>query len=213
MLALLTGLLAGFVHVLAGPDHLAAVAPLAADGKRRWRTGAIWGAGHTGGVWVVGILAYFLRESLPIEQISLYGERLVGVALIAIGIWAFRKAHRNRLHTHVHAHDGNTHTHYHLHTSEHHEHGHAAASVGALHGIAGSSHLFGVLPALGLPTAADTVIYLLAFGLSSIVAMAGFSWLLGTLTERLTWLANPYRWVMNGAASSAVLVGFFWLVA
>jgi hypothetical protein len=29
------GFLAGFVHVLSGPDHLAAIAPYAVDGKRR----------------------------------------------------------------------------------------------------------------------------------------------------------------------------------
>ncbi len=41
------GLVAGFVHVLSGPDHLAAIAPYAVDGKSRaWRTGVRWGLGH-----------------------------------------------------------------------------------------------------------------------------------------------------------------------
>lgn len=213
MLALLTGIFAGFLHVLAGPDHLAAVAPLAADGRRRWQTGAIWGAGHTSGVWIVGIAALFLRDALPIDQLSQYAERLVGVTLIAIGIWAFRKAHRSRLHTHVHTHDGHRHAHYHVHLADDHGHNHTAVGVGLLHGVAGSSHLFGVIPALGLPTANDTASYLIGFGLASILSMAGFTWLMGVLTERLTWLADPYRWVMNGAACLAVLVGCFWLTA
>jgi hypothetical protein len=38
IVAALAGTLAGFVHVLSGPDHLAALAPLASDGDRRpWR--------------------------------------------------------------------------------------------------------------------------------------------------------------------------------
>ena len=42
----LSGLIAGMVHVLAGPDHLAAVAPLAAgSGAGRWRAGFTWGGG------------------------------------------------------------------------------------------------------------------------------------------------------------------------
>ena len=51
------GFLAGFVHVLSGPDHLAAIAPYAVDGKSRaWRTGVRWGLGHAAGVLGVGLL-------------------------------------------------------------------------------------------------------------------------------------------------------------
>ena len=47
---IIAGLTAGAVHVLAGPDHLAAVAPLAANGKvSPWRSGLYWGLGHAGG--------------------------------------------------------------------------------------------------------------------------------------------------------------------
>ncbi len=43
---MLTGLLAGLVHVLAGSDHLAAVAPLAAEARTRgMRTGTPGGSG------------------------------------------------------------------------------------------------------------------------------------------------------------------------
>ena len=40
LLLAFAGLSAGGLHVLAGPDHLAAVAPLAADSsRRRWLAG------------------------------------------------------------------------------------------------------------------------------------------------------------------------------
>jgi hypothetical protein len=72
MLTLLTGGLAGIFHVLAGPDHLAAVGPLAIEGRRRgWLAGWTWGIGHASGVVVVAALAVLLRDLLPpIETIS-----------------------------------------------------------------------------------------------------------------------------------------------
>ena len=90
MLTLVTGALAGFVHVLSGPDHLAAVAPMAVvDRDRGWLSGWTWGLGHAAGVVVIAILAVLLRDLLPpIEMISAWSERIVGVALIAVGLWA-----------------------------------------------------------------------------------------------------------------------------
>jgi NAD(P)-dependent dehydrogenase (short-subunit alcohol dehydrogenase family) len=50
MLTALSGVVAGVFHVLSGPDHLAAVAPLAAsDRGRSVRAGWTWGAGHASG--------------------------------------------------------------------------------------------------------------------------------------------------------------------
>src|SRR5437868_109015 len=92
ILVALTGALAGLFHVLSGPDHLAAVAPLAVeDGRRGWLAGWTWGFGHASGVVVVALLAIALRDLLPpVDILSTWGERVVGVALIAIGLWALR---------------------------------------------------------------------------------------------------------------------------
>src|SRR5438105_7319152 len=114
MIAAITGLTAGIIHVLSGPDHLAAIAPLAVRGpKRAWRAGARWGLGHSAGVAVVGLLSLWLRDLLPINRLSSWGERLVGVMLIGIGAWALRKA--LRVHAHEHEHDGERHVHLHAH--------------------------------------------------------------------------------------------------
>src|SRR5688572_27427720 len=168
MLTLVTGALAGFVHVLSGPDHLAAVAPLAvADRERGWVAGWTWGIGHASGVVVVALLAVLLRDALPpIELISAWSERVVGVALIVIGIWALRRSLRLGHAPHVH---GSIH-HDHLHIRSGprwlHRMGHVHASfcLGVLHGVAGSSHFLGVVPALALPTLAASVTYIAAFG-------------------------------------------------
>ena len=90
MLVALSGAVAGIFHVLSGPDHLAAVAPLAAsDRARGWRAGWTWGIGHASGVMVVAVLAVLLRDALPpLDWISAWGERTVGGALIALGLWS-----------------------------------------------------------------------------------------------------------------------------
>ena len=90
---LLSGLFAGFAHVVSGPDHLAAIAPYAVDAKARaWRTGVRWGVGHSAGVLAVGLLALLLRDTLSVHLVSAWSERFVGVVLIGIGIWGLRTA-------------------------------------------------------------------------------------------------------------------------
>ena len=103
----ITGALAGFFHVLAGPDHLAAVGPLAIEGRRRgWLAGWTWGIGHASGVVVVAALAVLLRDLLPpIDTISAWSERIVGAALIGVGFWALRRSGRVRPAPHVHGAD------------------------------------------------------------------------------------------------------------
>ena len=219
----LSGLAAGFVHVFAGPDHLAAVAPLAVEQRQQhWRPGLNWGMGHTGGVLVVGLLALLFRELLPVELLSAWGERLVGVVLIGIGLWGARRAASLTVHVHEHTHDGVHHAHVHAHgaaaphppAAPHpHAHTRAAFAVGVLHGLAGSSHLLGVLPALAFATRAASVTYLAAFGVATIGAMTGFAGLLGLFAERARAGGAPlYRRVLYACSVAAIIVGIAWLV-
>src|ERR1043166_7641304 len=113
MISILAGFLAGLLHVVSGPDHLAAIAPLAADGPRRiWLIGFRWGMGHSAGVLAVGLASLLFRGLVPIDLVSTWGERLVGLLLIGMGFWGFRKAFRHQLHTHVHVHNGTPHAHF-----------------------------------------------------------------------------------------------------
>jgi hypothetical protein len=210
MLTLVSGALAGLVHVLAGPDHLAAVAPMAiADGRRGWYAGFTWGVGHTSGVVTVAALAVLLRDVLPpIEIISAWSERLVGAALIAVGLWALRHALRIGKATHVHG--GAVHEHVHVRRgalARRLGHSHASFLMGLLHGIAGSSHFLGVLPALALPTRTASFVYIAAFGVGSIAAMSGFGAVMGLAPGPRT-----HRACMFAAASMACAVGGIWLV-
>lgn len=105
MIVVLSGLAAGAAHVVTGPDHLAAIAPLAVhEPARGMRVGAMWGLGHGVGVVLAAGIAQLLRELIALDTLAAWSERLVGVVLIVLGLWAFRKASRLVVHSHDHVH-------------------------------------------------------------------------------------------------------------
>lgn len=203
LIAACAGLLAGLVHALAGPDHLSAVAPLVLGAPRaRWRMGLLWGVGHSLGVWIMGVLALLLRGVLPIESVSSWSERLVGAMLIGVGLWGLHRAFARRL---PHAHEE---------SQGSKRPARAAVWIGGLHGLAGSSHLLGLLPALALPSRAASVAYLGGFGVGSVLAMTAFSAALGAAAARIAVQGPRAQQALLGALSAAaVVVGGFWLMS
>lgn len=195
MLAVLAGLAAGVFHVLAGPDHLAAVAPLAVSAERvAWRSGLVWGVGHTAGVMLVGALLLVFREVLPLEALSAWSERAVGLALVAIGAWGLWNVRRPHAHSHVA--------------------GRASFAMGTMHGLAGSSHLFGVLPSLMFASRVDAAIYLGAFGVGAISAMTACAAVIGSLASAYGRSdASVRRTILYATSLAAVAVGGVWLLA
>jgi hypothetical protein len=217
MLTVLTGAAAGLFHVLSGPDHLAAVAPLAVDDRQRgWLAGFTWGVGHASGVVVVAVVAVLLRERLPsIDIVSAWGERVVGAALIGIGLWALRR--RGRIEPLPHRHGHLSHNHLHVQAGpvwvRRLGHAHASFCMGVLHGVAGSSHFFGVLPALALPSERAALLYIAAFGVGTVAAMTAFAATVGLLGVHTTSNARVHRAMMSAAAVLAMVVGGVWLIA
>lgn len=197
------------------------MAPLAAEDRQRGaRTGARWGLGHAAGVLLVGLVALLLREALPLDSLSGWSERLVGVVLIGIGLWGIRRALRLSVHVHAHEHEGHEHQHIHVHgpgVHDHdapgaHSHAHAAFGIGILHGLAGSAHFLGVLPALALPTAVASVTYVVAFGAGSVAAMAAFAGLIAWLAVRFAGAGTrAYRGMLVTTSVAAVCVGVVWI--
>ncbi len=220
-----SGILAGGLHVVTGIDHLAALLPLSV-GRRLGAigTGARWGLGHSAGVLCVGLLAVLLRERFDVHAAGLWGERMVGLVLIALGLLGVRRALRLRLHAHAHEHGssrpGGEHAHLHVHfgpdLSDHaatRRHGHAAFAAGTLHGVAGTAHLLGVLPALALPGWLGSGAYLLAFALGTIASMAAFAGLVGESTARAAGYSPALaRGFLLAAGLLTAAVGAFWLV-
>ena len=217
----IAGLLAGLLHVFAGPDHLAALAPLSLAARRRaWAVGLRWGLGHSSGVLVVAAAAFGLRQVVQLPAISGWGERLVGATMIVLGLWGLRSLFRERLHAHEHVHEGRGHVHFHVHRPDEdhrgaraHVHGHAAFWVGTLHGLAGTAHLVGVLPSLALPTGRETAGYLLAFAIGTIVAMTAFAAAVGLAAPgRSERGLRVYRWALGVASGLCALTGAAWIV-
>lgn len=216
MLTIVTGAIAGFVHVLTGPDHLAAVTPMAVAGRERgWISGWTWGFGHASGVVVVAVMAVILRDLLPpVEAISAWSERIVGAALIAVGLWALRRSTQMRPTTH--AHGVVSHRHLHIEAGpawlQRRGHPHASFCLGVLHGVAGSSHFFGVLPALALPSRSAALTYIAAFGVGTVVAMTAFAAAVGMMGVSTRRNARLHSTMMAAAAVLAMMVGGVWLI-
>lgn len=101
----LAGALAGLLHVVSGPDHLVAIAPLSM--KRPWlglRIGIRWGLGHASGVLMVGVAGVSLRAFVDIDSLSRWAEFVVGFVLIGVGVWAIAQMRHVTLHKHAHRH-------------------------------------------------------------------------------------------------------------
>lgn len=223
LVAIVAGLAAGALHVVSGPDHLAAVAPLAVEERRRpWFLGLCWGVGHSGGVWILALIAWVARESIiaHIDTLSVWSERLVGFVLIAIGLWGLRRALAVRVHAHEHVHaDGTKHIHIHAHDEniQHphpvdHSHAHSALGIGTLHGLAGTSHLLGVLPSLLLPTRLAAAGYVISYGAGSIAAMTAFAWLMGIVSASSGRLGDrAHRALALTSGVAAIAIGAFWI--
>jgi len=220
-----SGFLAGAVHVVTGADHLAALLPLSVGRRlRAFVLGARWGVGHSAGVLLIAVLAVALRERLDLAIVGAWGERLVGVMLVGLGLLGIREALRLSVHAHPHDHQGGGHVHLHLHgpatahrvaqLDDHapHRHTHTAFAAGTLHGVAGTAHILGVLPAVAMPDAVSSGSYLAAFALGTILAMGTFSALVGETSARAS--SNTPRLLkslMYAAGSLSILVGLVWI--
>ena len=212
---IITGLIAGSLHVLSGPDHLAAIAPIASSNpSKALKLGILWGLGHGLGVVFLGMLAQYFQNELDLDSIGLWSERIVGILLIGIGIWSLLQAKSLIVHQHHHNHDGTEHQHLHMHSNidkgntSQPTHGHSVFGVGWLHGMAGTGHLFGVLPSLALPSHAVPW-YLGAYLMGAVCSMALFSWLL------TGWLQNAsqskMKRMLQGTGVGAIIIGGLWI--
>ena len=212
MLSFITGLAAGCVHVVAGPDHLAAVAPMAAERPGlAAKTGFKWGLGHGIGACFIGFLAIAFRSAIDVEAVSGWMEFLVGFMLLGIGVWAILRVRKIDIHVHQHTHDDKAHKHIHVHDADavhdesEHSHSHAALYVGALHGAAGTGHLLAVLPSLAM-SAVDATMYLAAYFIAAVASMTLFGWVLGLVAN-----GKRLRWSMYGSACASMIIGCYWI--
>ena len=114
---ILTGIVAGFVHVVSGADHLIAMAPAAINNPQKaLKNSFSWGLGHSSGILLLAFLAIFIKDITPLNKFSNIAEFLVGISLLIVGVFAIKNSSQLSIHSHSHKHEnGIAHRHFHVH--------------------------------------------------------------------------------------------------
>lgn len=202
------------------PDHLVAVSTLIADasgapGARRtaW-LGAFWGMGHSVSLLAVGTVLLCLRLNMPGPAADGF-ELVVAVMLLVLGARSIGQAYRlAQSHGPAHAHAHGAHTHVHSSAVDHVHVGvwtmaRRPFGIGLVHGLAGS----GALTALALanmPSLATGLIYMVLFGLGSVLGMAMLAGVCGWQLQRRLHGPSPRAWLGALAGVTSLVLGVLW---
>ena len=190
--ALVIGLAVGGLHTVAGPDHLAALAPLVI-GKGRsifaaFGLGALWGSGHATGQLIIGIGCLAVKMGLLQMHVAQVLEQtsglLVGASLIAIGLLGFKEA-RDYDAAEEAAGDQN--------------YGWATYATGVVHGLSLDAVIF-ILPAFSLPRF-SAVVHVLGVVFGTLFSMGCYTTVLS-----LFFRESPRLKLISTSASSVSLL-------
>ncbi|XP_047333153.1 uncharacterized protein LOC124936678 [Impatiens glandulifera] len=202
-----TGFLAGCLHTLSGPDHLAALAPLSI-GRTKLESaavGALWGCGHDAGQVIFGLLFLLLKDRLHIEILRTWGTRVVGFTLLVIGAMGIREASEVPTPC-VKLENGECEVSGAYDDIDNREPkrkkkiGFATFATGIVHGLQPDA-LMMVLPALALPSRWAGGAFLGMFLVGTVIAMGSYTVFIGScsealkervprITEKLTWASS-----------------------
>jgi len=213
LLAMVGGLTLGCLHAL-DVDHVAAVTVFVSKHphpRQAATLGIRWGMGHTLSVFVLGGLSLMLKFFIP-PLVQSLAEVLVGILLIAIGVWVLRDSLRRRdIHLHTHAHDGVEHIHFHSHQDRpDHSHTHSMFLIGATHGFAGTASLMVIVPLTVTTSFFTAAVYLILFGIGTIAAMGTLAYFMGKLA---TSMKEPHILprIQALAGLVSIVVGLLWI--
>jgi len=186
------GLLVGIQHAFE-PDHIAAVSTQISQSKfvqksmvqslkesftKSSMIGALWGAGHTTTLVLIGFLVYILAITIQ-NQIFSGLEFVVGIMLVFLGMTALLNRKLRLRHRHPHQHkDGTIHFDEHSHNDLEHSHTHRSYFIGLIHGLAGSGSLV-VFTAVTLDDVGMVLGFIGIFGIGSMIGMVIVGSLIG----------------------------------
>lgn len=186
---------------------------------KRWyaafTVGATWGLGHGVGASLMGALAFSVKQQLHILLLADYMEYAVGGTLIVIGLVGIRKASLwekkgDAIRPDV---EEGVDSPQQLPTEDFKRF--AILSTGVFHGLSGSGHVLGVLPALTMPSWSSALAYLASFCVGTMLAMSAFTSAVGELSVALGQRVKSPR--LPGLLSLwssyfALLMGIIWIV-
>lgn len=207
-----TGLVAGVLHTLTGPDHLAALAPLSI-GRTKMESaavGALWGCGHDAGQVIFGIIFLLLKDRLHIELLRSWGARVVGITLLIIGVMGIKEA--SEIPAPCVALEGVNDQAGILDSSlpmknDNRKFGFATFATGIVHGLQPDALLM-ILPALALPSRLSGAAFLCMFLVGTIVAMGSYTAFIGScssaLKKRVPRITEGLSW---GSSLIAIALG------
>ncbi len=217
--ALLFGFLLGVRHAL-DADHIVAVTAIVSRTGSLLRSalvGLSWGLGHTITLFAAGFLVLVFKLAIP-DKLALSMEFVVGLLLVLLGVPLVWQLVAGRRHIHWHAHGDRSHLHSHFHhdTPEHdHQHIRRPLLRGMVHGLAGSGAL--TLLVIGtMSSVAQGLVFLVVFGVGSILGMVLFSGLIGLPFRFAAGLSLRLNlWLRGAAGLISVVLGLviIWQVA
>lgn len=215
------GLSVGIQHAFE-PDHVAAVSTQISKSKftqKPVRTlfkesftkssilGALWGAGHTTTLILIGFLVYALAITIQ-DQIFSGLEFGVGLMLVFLGIITILDKKLRLKHKHPHQHkDGNIYFDEHTHDDSEHNHSHRSYFIGLVHGLAGSGSLV-VFTAATLDNVGMLLSFIAIFGVGSVIGMALIGGIMGiplVFANKIGMIQKTFRYV-SGVFS--LIIGF-----
>lgn len=229
------GLAMGVRHA-ADADHVVAVAAIVARRAHSggaWLVGVLWGLGHSLTLLAVGAAIILLKVTIP-ERVALSFEFLVGAVLVLLGLANLSGARAlfgEGVHAHEHAeghhepaHEGPEpgHAHPHVHFEETprlvelaRQLGPAQSlrsfTLGLLHGLAGSAAV-ALLILATIPGPLLSVVYLLVFGLGTLIGMTAMTALMQASLAALGSRARLERWIGPATGLCSFLFGSYMMV-
>ena len=215
------GLAAGIEHAFE-PDHVAAMSTQISKSKCSQKPvrqllkesfakssvlGALWGAGHTTTLVLIGFLVYVLAITIQ-GQIFSGLEFAVGMMLVFLGVSTILNRKFRLRHKHPHQHkDGTIHFDEHTHTDAEHTHTHRSYFIGLVHGLAGSGSLV-VLTAATLDNVGMVLSFIVIFGIGSMIGMALVGSIMGiplVFVNKIGLIQKTFRYA---AGAFSLIIGF-----
>ena len=249
----LSGAVAGSLHAVSGPDHLACLLPLCLNQgvSATWK-GLLWGLGHGLGCSVMGIIGFICKGQLSyIEHIiEEFVEFILGFSLIAIGLIGIRRNRQFKNEQILPRYEDNVQMNHkkkkqcccHCHCChcchsfsskfiqifhkiktffrvlfskfKFKENG-SVLMTGVFHGLSGTGHILGVIPALGYRDWKYGALYLAAFCVGTTFAMAMFTFGVGYVGTRIAERSQSNRVTATLsliASCFALALGVFWVL-
>jgi hypothetical protein len=220
------GCLAGGLHAISGPDHLAAVLPPCV-GQRWWnssRIGFLWAFGHglTASLW--GIAAFLLKGRLTqgaraaqIARImTSWAEVIVGLSLILIGYLGVNETRhwtpQDGCMNPIGVNDDQINSANVASIPSQRRGNRAVVANGMLHGCSADGTLT-LLPALALPSIGAALLFLVCFSMGTMIAMSAVTTIIGEFSIRVTSVVGDEDFLkkMSFASSGfAVVIGIMW---